>query len=98
MSAQSTPINHRILLARRPSGLPVTDDWRFTHEPVDEKAPGVLVKTLSLSLDPAMRGWMNEGKSYIAPVGIGDIMRAYSVGTVEASRHPAYKPGDAVVG
>src|SRR5215207_2764855 len=98
MSAQSTPINHRILLARRPSGLPVTDDWRFTHEPVDEKAPGVLVKTLSLSLDPAMRGWMNEGKSYIAPVGIGEVMRAGGIGKVVASDSDRFAVGDLVTG
>jgi hypothetical protein len=49
---------------------------------------GVLVKTLALSLDPAMRGWMNEGKSYIPPVGIGEVMRAGGVGVVVASRNP----------
>jgi NADPH-dependent curcumin reductase CurA len=52
----------------------------------------------AISLDPAMRGWMNEGKSYIAPVGIGEVMRAGGVGVVEASRHPAYAVGDAVSG
>jgi hypothetical protein len=46
---------------------------------------GVLIKTLALSLDPAMRGWMNEGKSYIPPVGIGEVMRAGGVGVVVAS-------------
>jgi NADPH-dependent curcumin reductase CurA len=50
---------------------------------------GVLVKTLALSLDPAMRGWMNEGKSYIPPVGIGEVMRAGGVGTVVASKTPS---------
>jgi NADPH-dependent curcumin reductase CurA len=48
----------------------------------------VLIKTLALSLDPAMRGWMNEGKSYIPPVGIGEVMRAGGVGVVVASAHP----------
>ena len=57
---------------------------------------GVLVETLYLSLDPAMRGWMNEGKSYIAPVEIGAVMRAGGVGQVIASRHPAFAVGDFV--
>ena len=67
--------NHQIRLAARPNGLPRRDGWKFTTEPVAEPADGgVLVKTLSLSLDPAMRGWMNEGKSYIPPVEIGEVM------------------------
>jgi NADPH-dependent curcumin reductase len=56
----------------------------------------VLVQVLALSLDPAMRGWMNEGRSYIAPVGLGEVMRAGGVGRVLASRHPGYAVGDAV--
>ena len=58
----------------------------------------MLVQTLSLSLDPAMRGWMNEGKSYIAPVEIGAVMRAGGVGRVMASRNPAFAVGDTVYG
>ena len=62
-------------------------DWSFTAEPVDEPDDGgVLVKTLALSLDPAMRGWMNEGKSYIAPVGIGEVMRAGGIGDGRSHR------------
>ena len=51
-----------------------------------------------LSLDPAMRGWMNEGKSYIPPVGIGEVMRAGAAGTVTASKHEKFKVGDVVTG
>src|SRR6185369_5766648 len=51
-----------------------------------------------LSLDPAMRGWMNEGKSYIRPVEIGEVMRAGGVGVVTASKSARFKPGDHVVG
>ena len=81
----------------RPVGLPTRADWRFTEEAVAEpEAGGVLVKTLALSLDPAMRGWMNEGKSYIAPVGIGDVMRAGGIGVVVASKNPAFAAGDTV--
>ena len=89
--------NHQIRLKSRPSGLPTRDGWDFTSEAVSEPEDGgVLVKTLSLSLDPAMRGWMNEGKSYIAPVGIGEVMRAGGIGEVIASKNPAFKLGDTV--
>ena len=79
-------INHQIRLAERPVGMPTRSNWSFTEQIVGEPSEGgVLVKTLSLSLDPAMRGWMNEGKSYIAPVEIGQVMRAGGVGRVLAS-------------
>ena len=95
----SSLTNHQVRLARRPVGLPVADDWQFTAEPVAEPGEGgVLVKTLALSLDPAMRGWMNEGKSYIPPVAIGEVMRAGGVGVVIASRSPAFAVGDHVTG
>src|SRR6185369_10438057 len=77
--------NHQIRLAARPIGLPKATDWQTTSEPVAEPAGGVLVKVLTLSLDPAMRGWMNEGRSYIKPVEIGEVMRAGGVGRVIAS-------------
>jgi NADPH-dependent curcumin reductase CurA len=86
--------NHQVRLASRPVGVPTRDNWQFTSEPVAAPAAGgVLVKTLALSLDPAMRGWMNEGKSYIAPVGIGEVMRAGGVGVVLASENPAFPVG-----
>ena len=97
MTALATLTNHQIRLAARPVGLPTREGWSFTTEPViapDEG--GVLVKTLALSLDPAMRGWMNEGKSYIAPVGIGEVMRAGGIATVIASKNPAFAVGDTV--
>jgi NADPH-dependent curcumin reductase CurA len=99
MTALASLTNHQIRLQARPNGLPKRDDWSFTTEPVAEPDEGgVLVKTLALSLDPAMRGWMNEGKSYIAPVGIGEVMRAGGVGEVVASKNPAFKVGDPVSG
>src|SRR5688572_25576420 len=66
----SSPLtNHQVRLAKRPEGAATRENWKFTTEPVGEPAEGgVLVKTLSLSLDPAMRGWLNDAKSYIAPV------------------------------
>ena len=89
--------NHQYRLASRPVGLPIRANWNFTEEAVTEPGPGgVLVKTLYLSLDPAMRGWMNEGKSYIPPVEINAVMRAGGVGQVVASNNPAYAVGDYV--
>ena len=93
------PINHQFRLAARPIGTPKHTDWSYAEEPVRQPNDGeVLVRTLYLSLDPAMRGWMNEGKSYIAPVQIGEVMRAGGVGRVVASKHPQFGEGDHVYG
>jgi len=74
-------------------------DFELTTAPAGEPGPGqVLVKVLYLSLDPAMRGWMNEGKSYIPPVGLGAVMRAGGIGRVVASNDPSLAVGDTVVG
>ncbi len=97
MSDFSHLINHQFRLASRPVGLPTSANWSRTQEPVQVPPPGgLLLKALALSLDPAMRGWMNEGKSYIAPVAIGEVMRAGGVGQVLASNHPQFAPGDHV--
>ena len=92
-------INHQVRLAARPVGLPKPSDWSYTEEPVAEPGEGeVLVKIGYISLDPAMRGWMNEGRSYIAPVEIGDDMRALAAGRVIASNYPDLAVGDHVTG
>ena len=97
MTTLAALTNHQIRLAARPNGLPTREGWDFTTEPVAEPVEGgVLVKTLAISLDPAMRGWMNEGKSYIPPVGIGEVMRAGGIGEVIASKNPAFAVGDLV--
>ena len=89
--------NRQVRLAARPVGLPTRADWNFTTEPVAEpEAGGIVVKTLALSLDPAMRGWMNEGKSYIPPVEIGAVMRAGGIGKVVASKAANFAEGDLV--
>ncbi|MBI5278696.1 MAG: NADP-dependent oxidoreductase [Burkholderiales bacterium] len=99
MSALASLSNRQVRLARRPTGLPTRDDWSFTTEAVAEPGDGeVVVKTLALSLDPAMRGWMNDAKSYIAPVALGDVMRAGGIGRVVASRSDRLKEGDLVTG
>jgi len=91
--------NRQFRLAARPVGLAKESDWKMTTEAIADPAEGqVLVKVLMLSLDPAMRGWMNEGRSYMPPVGIGEVMRAGGVGKVVASRNPAFKEGDLVAG
>jgi NADPH-dependent curcumin reductase CurA len=94
-----TLTNHQFRLAARPVGMPKREDWSYTEEPVGEPGEGeLLVKVLYVSLDPAMRSWMNEGKSYIPPVGIGEVMRAGAVGRVVASKHPGFAVGDHVSG
>jgi NADPH-dependent curcumin reductase len=91
--------NQQIRLAARPVGLPKHSDWAYTTEPISEPGPGqVLVKIMYVSVDPAMRGWMNEGKSYIPPVGLGEVMRAGTAGRVIAANHPGFAVGDEVIG
>src|ERR1700750_356460 len=89
--------NQQFRLAARPVGLPKDSDWKRTQDPVRDIVDGeIVVKTLYLSLDPAMRGWMNDAKSYIRPVGIGEVMRALALGRVMASKHPGFAVGDFV--
>lgn len=91
--------NHQFRLAARPVGMIKRSDWSYVAEPVRQPDDDeVLVKTAYLSLDPAMRGWMNEGRSYVPPVQIGAVMRAGGVGEVIASKHPGFKAGDHVHG
>lgn len=91
----STYTNHRWLLSRRPTGPVRRDD--FTYETVEVEGPGegeLIVAMRYLSLDPAMRGWMNDAKSYVPPVALGSVMRAYGVGQVLASRVSGFAEGD----
>lgn len=92
--------NLQVKLAKRPApGLITADCFRLDEAAIAEPGDGeVRVKVAFVSLDPAMRGWVNDARSYVPPVGIGEVMRAYAVGTVEASKHPDYKVGDAVQG
>ena len=95
----TTLVNHQFKLARRPVGMVQRSDFEYTEAPVAEPGAGeVLVRILYISLDPAMRGWMNEGKSYVPPVGIGEVMRAGALGRVIASNDPGVAVGDHVVG
>ena len=94
------PITARCVhLAHRPFGLPDASTWSIREGRLDDPTEGeVLVKVSHLSLDPAMRGWLNDVRSYVPPVGIDEVMRAFGIGTVLESRHPDFAVGDAVSG
>ena len=94
------PTNRQVVLAKRPApGLVTPDTFAVKDAPLAEPGDGeVRIKIAYVSLDPAMRGWINEGRSYVPPVAIGGVMRSFSVGIVEASRNAAFKVGDAVQG
>lgn len=95
----TTATNRQFLLARRPQGMVSRDDFQFVETTPPQPGEGqILVHNRFISLDPAMRGWMNEGKSYIPPVAIGEVMRAGAVAEVIESRHPGFAVGEFVVG
>jgi NADPH-dependent curcumin reductase CurA len=95
----SNEVNHQVRLAARPQGTPGPEVWEHTTEPVPEPGEGrIVVRVSHISLDPAMRGWMNEGRSYAPPVGIGEVMRALGLGEVVASRNADFAVGDTVTG
>ncbi|TQF82782.1 NADP-dependent oxidoreductase [Elioraea sp. Yellowstone] len=94
-----TETNRRIVLRRRPVGMPVPDDFAFEEVPVPEPAEGeVVLKHLYLSLDPYQRGRLSEAKSYAAPVPIGGVVECRAVGRVLASRDGRFAPGDVALG
>jgi NADPH-dependent curcumin reductase CurA len=89
--------NTRILLNQRPVGIPSDECWKLeTVELPELNENEVLVENKYLSIDPAMRGWMNEGKSYIKPVELGEVMRGLAVGEVVATKNPKFKVGEHV--
>jgi NADPH-dependent curcumin reductase len=91
--------NKQVKLAARPDGLPKSSDWNITIENLPPLSSGdVLVKIKYISLDPAMRGWMNPSRSYIRPVEIGEVMRAAGAGEVIGSNNTNFKKGDFVTG
>jgi NADPH-dependent curcumin reductase len=89
--------NNRILLKQRPVGSPTSECWMHDTVDIPELKDGeVLLKIKYLSIDPAMRGWMNDSKSYIKPVQIGDVMRALGIGEIIASKNEKFRPGEFV--
>jgi NADPH-dependent curcumin reductase CurA len=95
----TTPtLNQRVLLASRPDGLPRPENFRIVQEPLPEPAEGqLLLEILYLSLDPYMRGRMDDAKSYAQPVGIGEVMEGGTVARVAASRHAGFAVGELVL-
>jgi len=92
-------INKQLLLAARPQGEPKDSDWQFVETPLDgARGEQIVVKVEYISLDPAMRGWINEGRSYIEPVELGAVMRGFIAGQVTESRDPVFAVGDTVCG
>lgn len=90
--------NRRIVLASRPHGEPGTDNFRIEDAPVPPTGHNqILVRNRFLSLDPYMRGRMDEGPSYAAPVAIDAVMEGGTVGEVLESNHPDYHPGELLV-
>lgn len=91
--------NVQVLLKARPEGLPKESDFEIVETAVPSPGDGeVLVRNVYLSLDPAMRGWMTDRKSYIPPVALGAVMRGLTVGEVVESKHDGFAPGDLVSG
>jgi NADPH-dependent curcumin reductase CurA len=91
-------VNRRIVLARRPQGAPVPQDFRLEESPVPEPGAGdVVLRTVYLSLDPYMRGRMSEAASYAQPVAIGGTMCGQTVSRVEQSSDPGFKVGELVL-
>jgi NADPH-dependent curcumin reductase CurA len=89
--------NKQFLLKSRPVGTPTMENWDYVETEVPELGDNqVLVKVEYISLDPAMRGWMNDGKSYIEPVQIGAVMRASTVGQILKSTDEKFAVGDFV--
>lgn len=91
--------NRMAKLAERPFGMAKRENFAIEDGPIPEPGDGEFrVRVEYVSIDPAMRPWLNEGPSYAPPVAIGEVMRALASGTVEASNHPKYAEGDAVSG
>jgi NADPH-dependent curcumin reductase CurA len=89
--------NQQVRLAARPSGTPEPHVWDLTTEPVPTPGEGEFVVQIThISVDPAMRGWMNDVPSYIPPVELGAVMRAGAVGRIISSEHPEFGEGEHV--
>ena len=93
-------VNRQFKLIARPQGEVKRSDFEFTSSPLRDPAEGeVVVQVLYASLDPAMRGWMNDSReSYMPPVALGEVMRAITVGRVIASKNAQFAVGDHVTG
>ena len=96
----SLPINNtQVLLKSRPHGIPQAEHFEVVESPIPSLGEGqFLVRNDFLSVEPAMRGWVNAAANYSDPVAVGGLMRSFAAGVVVASRNKAYAEGDQVVG
>jgi NADPH-dependent curcumin reductase len=95
----SPTTNRQVRLTARPTGIPDASHFEIAEAPIPEPAEGqVLVRNVYLSVEPAMRGWVNAAANYSEPVAIGAVMRSLAVGRVEASKHPDFRTGELVTG
>jgi len=91
--------NRQVILTSRPHGIPDATHFQIVQSPLPNIDAGqLLIRNLYVSVDPAMRGWVNVAPNYSEPVPLGTVMRSFATGRVEASRHPDFKPGDVVTG
>ena len=99
MTSNKKQINKQWRLKARPIGEPSADTWEYTETELPTITDGeLLIKIEYISMDPAMRGWLNDAKSYIPPVQIGEVMRAGTVGKVIESKYEKFAVGDYVAG
>jgi NADPH-dependent curcumin reductase CurA len=97
--ASQAAVNRRITLAARPAGLPKESDFKLVEAPAPSPGPGqMVVRAIYLSVDPYMRGRMNDVKSYAPPVQLGEVMVGGAVGKVVQSNNPRFQAGDIVEG
>ena len=91
--------NSQVILTKRPAGIPTHEHFELVRSPRPVPGPGqVLIRVTHWSVDPAMRGWVNDAPNYSPPVPIGDTMRSFAVGEIEASNHSDFAIGDVVHG
>jgi NADPH-dependent curcumin reductase len=92
-------VNRRIVLLRRPTGVPLPEHFGRDDQPLEAPSPGqFLVRNLYLSIDPAQRGWVNASGNYSQAVALGAVMRSLAVGVVEKSQHPEVAVGEHLYG
>ena len=91
--------NRQVVLKSRPVGIPQAAHFDIVDTGLRDLREGeLLVRNEFLSVDPAMRGWVNAAANYSDPVAVGEVMRSFAAGRVLASRHPRYAEGDRVMG
>jgi NADPH-dependent curcumin reductase len=91
--------NRQVRLKSRPAGIPEAAHFEIVTVPVADPGEGqILVRNIYLSVEPAMRGWVSAVANYSQPVALGAVMRSFTVGRIEQSRHPGFTAGDYVTG